>query len=439
MLFGWPSPSLPQLQSENSKIQITSSEGSWLVSASGIGSFAGSVLAAFLVARLGRKICILMTSPLYFTSWMMIAFANSYWVLFSARLVHGFTDGIGFISVPMYLCEIANPEVRGLISAGFPVMTAIGFLLINIFGAFWDITTTACVCSTISVVHFFSFCWMPDSPQYLIKRNRMEEAKKSFIVYNGNKNADTEFTNLIQSVKNEEECKGKCWELLTIKSNRKAFFIAIVLRTIQQFCGVTAIIAYANAIFNESDKNISSNLSCIIYFSLQTIAVILCSFLVDRIGRKPLLLISMAGSCVALSILGVYFCIKQYTGSISSFSFIPLLALVLYVVMSNFGLWSIPLLLLAELFPLNMQTYALGLGEIHFGLSVSITAKFFQITMDSFGMYVPFFTFAVVCLFGIAFVTVVVPETKGRTLEDIQNYLKDKRKPTNSNLRNASI
>lgn len=440
MLFGWSSPSLPQLQSETSKIKITSSEGSWLVSVTGIGSFAGAVLAAFLAARVGRKYCILMTSPLYFATWMMIAFASSYWVLISARVLNGVTDGLVFISVPMYLCEIADPEVRGLISAGFPVMTVTGFLLINVFGAFLDITKTACVCSLFPLIQFFSFCWMPDSPQFLIKQDRIVDAKKSFIAFNRKENVDIEFKNLIANVKNEEKFKRKYWELFTIKSNRKAIFIALVLRTIQQFCGVTAITAYANTIFNESGQDISPSVSCIIYFSIQTLAVILSSFLVDKIGRKPLILVSMAGSCLALSTLGTYFFLKEHSGSASSLNFIPITALVLYVVMSNVGLWSIPLLLFAELFPLNIQTYALALGEIHFGLSISVTAKFFQMTKDNLGMHVPFFTFAAVCLLGVAFVKFLVPETKGKTLEEIQNYLKGKTKETlNSNLDDASI
>lgn len=425
MQFGWPSPHLPRLLSSESHIPMTSSEGAWLISMNGMGSILGSLLAAYTVDKIGRKLSILLTSPLYFISWMLIAFANRLWMLMLARCINGFTDGFVFTAVPMYVSEIAHPRIRGILAASIPIMTVFGLLLINIIGSFADLKMTALISAVFPVVHFFTFWWMPESPYYLIMRKKLEAAKNCLKIYQGSTNIDERFDKLQSVVEEEIRSSRSCWELFTVKSNRRAAMIVFGLRGIQQFCGPNAITSYAKTIFHESGEDISSTLSSILYFSVQFVMVIVCSFLVDKVGRKPLLILSIAGSGIALLSQGFYFYFKSLSSyDMSIVSFIPLTALLLYVVLFNVGMWNIPLLLMGEMFPTNIRALALCLNEIYFGLSVVVVSEFFQITMDTFGMHVPFFAFAGVCFLGFIFIFTVVPETKGKSLEEIQEHLK---------------
>lgn len=425
MLLSWTSPSIPQLQSEDAKVLITNSEGAWLASAHGIGCILGSFVGASLVDRLGRKFCILIGSPLYFTCWMAIFFAENFATLASSRVLAGFTDGFVFLAVPFYICEIADPNIRGLLAANISLMTVFGYMLINILGSYFDIATTAIISSTIPVIHFAIFYWMPESPHFFIMRDRKEDAKRSFLAFKGLKDVDDRFEKLVEVVKDEVANKGKFWQLFTINSNRKALFIVLMLRSIQQLCGIGAITVYAQTIFKESSEEISPHLSSIVYFSVQTSLVVISSLLVDKLGRKPLLLLSIIGSGIALTTQAVYFHMKNYTDyDLSSVGFIPLGALLLYVVFFNAGLWSIPMLLLGELFPSNVKAFALALAEVHFGLITIVISKSFQLLTDCIGMQVPFFVFASCCLLGVVFIVYAVPETKGKSLEEIQQWLK---------------
>lgn len=342
-----------------------------------------------------------------------------------ARAIDGFTDGIVFTALPMYLCEIAHPRIRGFLAASIPVMAIFGFLLINILGSYFDLTTTALISSIFPILHFCTFCWMPESPYFLIMRQKMSEAKHNLEVFQGSRDIDAKFDKLSSLVKEETKNCGKCWELFTIKSNRKALLIVLGMRGIQQFCGTNAITFYAKEIFHESGEDISSDLSSIIYFSVQCVATILCSFMVDKVGRKPLLVISIIGSGFALTLQGTYFYFKLYSNyDMSLVNFIPITALLGFVVLFNLGMWNIPLLMLGEMFPTNVRAFALCLNEIYFGFMIIIVSKFFQTMKDHFGMHVPFFAFAGFCALGLIFILTVVPETKGKSLEEIQQWLK---------------
>lgn len=350
-----------------------------------------------------------------------------------ARFINGFTDGFVFTAVPMYVSEIAHPKIRGTLAASIPVMTVFGFLLINVIGSFADLKVTGLISAIFPVVHFFTFYWMPESPYYLIMRGKLEAAKNCLRVFRGSCDIDERFEKLQCVVEEEVKNCASCWDLFTVKSNRKAVVIVFGLRGIQQLCGPNVVTSYAKTIFHESGEGISSTLSSILYFSVQFVMVIVCSFLVDRVGRKPLLIISIVGSGIALLTQAFYFYFKSLSiYDMSVVSFLPLTALLMYVVLFNVGMWNIPLLLMGELFPTNVRAFALCLIEIYFGLTVIAVSEFFQITMDTFGMHVPFFTFAGVCFLGLAFILMVVPETKGKSLEEIQDNLKANKSSANS-------
>lgn len=433
MQFGWPSPHLPRLQSPKSHIPITSSEGAWMISMNGVGSIFGSLLAGYIVDKIGRKLSILITSPLYLCCWLLIAFAHRLWILMLARCINGFTDGIVFTVIPMYVSEISHPRIRGILSATIPVMTVFGLLLVNIIGSLADLKTTGLICAIFPIVHFFTFCWMPESPFYLIMKKNLEAAKNCLKIFQESSDIDEKFEKLQSIVEDEMKNSVSCWDLFRVKSNRKAVIIVFGLRGIQQLCGPNALTSYAKIIFHEAGEDISSTLSSILYFSIQLVMVIICSFLVDKVGRKPLLIISIVGSGVALLAQAIYFYVKSLgIYNMSTVSFLPLIALLTYVVLFNIGMWNIPLLLMAELFPANVRAFALCLNEIYFGLSVIVVSEFFQITSDTFGMHVPFFVFSVMSVLGLAFILCMVPETKGRSLNEIQEYLKGNQDTANN-------
>ncbi|XP_066156852.1 facilitated trehalose transporter Tret1-like [Euwallacea fornicatus] len=425
MHYGWPSPSLPKLLHNTSSIPVTNDEGSWMAVMPLLGALLGSLIVGTTVDIFGRKRTILISSIPYFAAWMMVAFAPSVTIIYIARFIAGVADGWVFTALPMYIGEISDPKVRGLLGSSVSVNWIFGILLINIVGSYLSIMVTAIVSSSLPLVTMVSFAFMPESPYYLLMRGNTEEAKRSLQRFRGLNDVDGELGRVSFALKAQNKNAGKFLDLFTDKVSRKAVIIMMILRGAQQLSGTTAVTFYAQPIFIEAGDHISSHVATIIYFAVQLTLSCFSSTIVDKAGRRPLLITSITGSALFLFLEGAYFYIKSCTTlDTTSFSIVPVVGLIGFVVVFSLGMQTIPILMLGELFPSNVKAFALCFADIYFSIIATIVSKFFQIMKDSFGMYTPFFAFSVSCIVGLVLIVLFVPETKGKTLEDIQVSLK---------------
>lgn len=199
----------------------------------------------------------------------------------------------------------------------------------------------------------------------------------------------------------------------------------MIVAGFQQFSGTTAITFYAQTIFKEAGDNVSAHHASMIYFSVQLLVTIISSSIVDKAGRKPLLIISITGSAITLFLEGLFFYFKSSKLiNTTSYDFVPLVLLILFVVIFSVGMQSIPILMLGELFPTSVKAFALCLADIYYSLVASVASKFLQVMKDSYGMHMAFFGFSFFSVLGLIFIIFVVPETKGKNLEEIQAFLK---------------
>ncbi|KAF2884949.1 hypothetical protein ILUMI_21226 [Ignelater luminosus] len=427
MHYGWPSPSLPQLLNNSSTILITSEEGSWIAVMPLIGSICGSLISVLILDVIGRKRAILLSCIPHLVAWIMIAYAKSVAVIISARFIAGISDGLVLCALPMYLGEIANARVRGALGSSVSVMRIFGTFLINIIGSYLSISTTAIVSSILPLLCLFTFAWMPESPYYLIMKENVQQAGRNLKMLRCTDNVEADLERMAKAVKEQNENTKRYLDLFTVKANRKALGIALVLRGAQQISGISAITFYAQIIFAQAGNIsiLSARHASMIYFAVQVILCACCSMIVDKVGRRPLLIISIVGAGLALFTGGTYFYVlNKSNANLNNFAWIPLVALVGYVVFFSLGMQTIPITILGEMFPTNVKAFALSLMAVYFCITATIVSKFFQITKDNFGLHVPFYTFFMVCVLGLIFIILFVPETKGKTLEEIQDELK---------------
>ncbi|KAG5875058.1 hypothetical protein JTB14_026189 [Gonioctena quinquepunctata] len=425
MHYGWSSPFIPVLRSGKYSFHISSDEGSWLTVMPLVGAFFGAFFTATVVDKIGRKRLIVFSSLPFIASWLMIAFAKSSTLMFIGRFLAGAADGLSFTAVPMYLGEIADPKIRGLLASICPVSIVFGILFINVIGAYLPLDTCALIGTFFPLLLLITFTFMPESPYFYLMKGRTIDARRSLRVFRGMDNVNEELTRISMAVKEQNESKGSFLDMFTVKSNRKGMIVTLGLRGIQQLSGTTAIIFYCKTIFEESEGFISSNTSTIIYFSLQLVLSSVASFIVDFSGRRPLLIISITGTAIALLANGIFLYLKNCTEvDTTNFNFVPLIALLLYVIVFSMGLQTIPLLMIGEMYPTNIKAFALCSMDMYYSVIVAIISKFFHWSNDQYGMHVPFFTFFCCCVLGLVFIIIVVPETKGKTLEDIQADLR---------------
>ncbi|KAL1517465.1 hypothetical protein ABEB36_001228 [Hypothenemus hampei] len=429
MHYGWPSPTLPQiLNNKNSTLCISSQEGALMAVMPLLGAVIGAISAANIVDYFGRKKTIILTSLPFFFAWLMVAFATSALHLHIARFIAGVADGVTFTVVPMYIGEIAEPRVRGLLGSSCSVSWIFGFLLINLIGSYLSIKTTALVSSSICILAFVTFIFMPESPYYLLMRNQTEKAKKSLRRFRAHADIEDEITKMQIAIQTSDKVRGNFFDLFRIPSNRKAIIIVAGLRGFQQFSGTTAITFYAQEIFKQAGSHVSAKEASIIYFAVMLVMTMLSSSIVDKAGRRPLLLISMTGSIVALFIEGTYFYLENKTSvDVSNVEYIPVAGLLMFVIFFSIGMQSIPICLLGELFPTSVKAYALCMADVYYSLVATIASKFLQVMMDTYGIHMAFYGFTICSVAGLIFIVFVVPETKGKSLEEIQYYLKGER------------
>nr|XP_022904469.1 facilitated trehalose transporter Tret1-like [Onthophagus taurus] len=428
MHYGWPSPSLPKLLANEHHFQISDEQGSWIAVITLIGCPFGAILACTLVNILGRKKVILLTGPNLILAWILVAYGKRVEIMVFARFIAGISDGIIYTVIPMYIGEVADPNIRGLLGSSCSVTMMFGILLVNILGVYFDITTLAMISVSIPLVFLITFPWMPESPYYLVMKGKMEDAKANLRKLKGIEDVDADINRLTNAVKekNKKE-KARIWDLFLVRSNRKGILIIMCLRAVQQLSGISALTFYANTIFKELEDTLSSNITTAIFFSIQCLISMLSAFLLDKAGRKPLLITSAIGCALCLLLQATYYYLNTKL-DISHLSLIPIISLICYIIAYCIGLGTIPVLMLSELFPTTIKAFALCFAELYFSLIATAVSKFFQITKDTFGIYVPFYVFGVCTIIGLIWVTFSIPETKGKTLEEIQELLQNSNK-----------
>lgn len=147
----------------------------------------------------------------------------------------------------------------------------------------------------------------------------------------------------------------------------------------------------------------------------------LATVTVDISGRKPLLIVSLSGTAFTLMVTALYMYLKKSTDiTVEGFSFIPFIALISYIIIYSVGMQTIPILMMGEIFPTNVKAFALCVLDLYFGIFITVICMYFHWSKEHYGLHVPFFTFGICSIIGVVFIICVVPETKGKTLEDIQ-------------------
>uniref|UniRef100_A0A6P7G2L7 Facilitated trehalose transporter Tret1-like isoform X1 n=2 Tax=Diabrotica virgifera virgifera TaxID=50390 RepID=A0A6P7G2L7_DIAVI len=435
MHYGWPAPSLPRLLDGTSYIHINEDIGYWLAIAPLLGTLVGSPTTPLFIDRIGRHKTILLTGLPYVLSWVLIYFASRYELILAGRLLAGVADGWMFCSVPVYIGEIAEPRIRGFLGSLISVSYIGGILLIDIIGSFCTVPVTALISTVFPIAMVVIFFFMPESPYFLVMKGDNEAAKKELQILRGTNNVEKEIARIQEGIQEEQSVKSNPLDLFRIASNRKAVIIILAIRICQEFSGDSAITFYTQNIFREAGTDIPEDIASIILFVIELIVTIVAALLADRFGRRPLLIFSAAGAAISLLVEGVYFYLKICTDlDLSDFNLVPLVALISFVVCLGSGLKVIPLLMLSELFPASVKGASVAVADLSSAGLVMLVSKYFQFTRDHFGMYVPFISFAVFCTIGLLYITLCVPETKGKTLEEIQDHLKGIKKIDKNNI-----
>lgn len=425
-MFSWSSPSIPALIAEDGPYRFTLEQCSYLTVIPPIATAVCSLVYADLINKIGRKYGVLIMGIPHITSLLLTAFARNIYVFYVARAIAGFADAGLFSAMPSYIGEIASPKVRGTWGNCMTLNIYIGQCLVNIIGGYTSVRNTALISLCFPLLFICSFAFVPESPYYYMMKGKRDEAGKALKALRRTEKVEVELSQLESDVKRQMSEPGTWKDLFMIKSNRRALVAGMFLRWSQQLSGISSFAVYTQYIFRQAGGSLNAVDSAIIFQGSLVIGNFIASLLVDKIGRRSAMMYSLLCSSIVTTGITVFFYIAYaYPGiDLSSFQWVPLAGMLLYVAFYSFGIGIVPTLMLGELFSTSIKGKGLCVLIISFSAAVSIITKVFQIMEVNFGLYAPFALFSL-CSFASTFFTYwLVPETKGKTLEEIQQILK---------------
>ncbi|XP_063918717.1 facilitated trehalose transporter Tret1-like [Zophobas morio] len=431
----WTSPIIPKLYSNDSDENpfgrsITEDEESWIGSLINIGAMLGPFPYGFIAEKYGRKFGLLSTAIPFIISFVTLAFANSIYLYYFARLLAGIAIGGGYTLLPMYVAEVAEDSNRGTLSVTLNIFWTFGNLIPYVIGPYTPILAFNIVLAAIPAAFFVLFLLMgPESPYYLISVNKMEQAQESLMkLRSNNKKAVENEMSYIKSELQENKDNTSIIDFFKSRIYMKGLVISFVLILTQQLSGINAILFYTEEIFQDAGANgLSPEVSSIIIGLVVFLSSFGTPFLVDRLGRKLLLLVSLLGVSLAHVTFGVYFYFKASPNyDATPISFLPIVSLITFIIMYNIGLGPIPWTVSSELFPTSVKPYAAALVAWACWTTSFLVTKFFNNLNESVGEGETFWLFSGFCFAGWIFTLFYVPETKGKSFQDIQDILKQK-------------
>lgn len=430
IFFSWTSPSIPLLISPDGPYKFTLEECSYLTVIQPIAAMLGSFFYGQLTDRIGRKYALLSMALPQALAFICTALASNIYEFYLARVFSGLSEACIYTALPTYVGEMSTPKVRGSWGNMLTASIYLGYVVMNAIGGFLSIKTTAWICLIFPLAFAIGFVFMPESPYYCLINGKEEEARKSLKWLRRLDNVDGELSEINAAVKRQMAESGTWKDLICIKSNRRALTAGVFLRVSQQFSGCSSFAIYTQYIFLQAGGQISAEYSSIVYVAGIAVANVIASFALDKFGRRLAVLASLIACFLILMGESAFFYVSLQRPDIdiSNIRWFPLLGMVLYVPALAMGLGIVPSLMLGELFSTSIKAKGLAVLTLVLQLLVGVTAKLFQLLETNFGLYVPFAVFGMCCLCNSFVAYFVVPETKGKTLEEIQQSLKGSKK-----------
>lgn len=426
MHYAWTGPTIPLLQKNDTRIQIAGEDHIWLESVYLIGGLVGVPITIFLVDRFGRKYTILISAISALISWILIAVATNVTHLYLARFLVGVTGDVSFVATPMYVAEIADKTQRGLLSGLIYVMFLVGILIMYLVGPLVPLYVPSLIGCVIVSVHLLIFPFMPESPYFLVKAGNVNKARSNLTKFRGTECIESEMSDIIAAVERQELEKGRVQDLLLDKGNRKALSILFVLNSAQHFSSISVVLMNLQNIFTVADSiYLSAYTSGAIFSALMLVAAIIADVVVDKFGRKMLVIVSSVLCAICLLVLAVYFTLQKNSVNVATFSWIPIISVMLYGFCFKLGLGMVPIVMTAELFSTKVKAVGMAVADFFYLGAAWLSIELYQRLITSVGYDYPFYIFSACCLLTALFTKVYIPETKGKTLEEIQIILKD--------------
>lgn len=405
----------------------------WAMSSALVGCLVGALLSGSWSDRYGRRRMLIVSAWLFFISAIGTGIVDSFLWFIIYRIVGGLGIGIASNVSPVYIAEVSPAHVRGKFVSINQLTIVLGILLAQI--ANWLIGEHFTGGSSTLTPYSIEWAWrwmiwaetipaalflllaffIPESPRWLLVQHKSERAQTILTKIGGTSYADETISSLQQITSQKVETEG--WSALRNRRFRKVLLIGIVLAIFQQWCGINVIFNYAHEIFSAAGYAVSDILMNIVVTGITNVVFTLVAiYTVDRWGRRALLFVGSIGLAIIYLILGTCY----QVGASGIFMLLLIVAAIACYAMS---LAPIVWVVLSEIFPVRIRGIAMALSTFFLWVASFLLTYTFPILNEAIDAAGIFWIYGAICLVGFLFIRKQLPETKGKTLEELESEL----------------
>ncbi|XP_063369857.1 facilitated trehalose transporter Tret1-like [Cydia amplana] len=431
--FSWPAFTTSLFNSEDTPLHrpMTGFEAAIYGSVLSIGAMIFIPIMGLLLDVLGRKKCMMLAAMTHVLAWAIMVMTNRVEALLAAMFIAG-SSVASFLVIPVYIAEICQPSVRGTMTSCMMLAYGLGMLVSFLLGGYLQYKLMCYVCLIVAVLGAALTLILKESPVFLMKKGREEEAMQAVAYYrNTNKESKVvrqEIDNIrktlggVEAVPTKEEEKPETpvekvsfWLFFKrSRSTKKAFTLVMMLLTCSIFHGYVAVCVYAGDLFKEAVPSLSPVMCSVLMALISIVANLLSTYLIDVLGRRPLMMYSSLGSGVCCVLLGSQ--IQLHWGPHVMTAVVILLFCFIYTV----GAGAVPFVMAAEVF-LPEVSSILSMAAYELTMICTVVVLFaFSPLIALLGLGGLFYIFAVVCFSTVGYAAYFLPETKGLTVDAIQ-------------------
>jgi len=386
-----------------------------------IGCILGAVVGGHMTDRWGRKKTLIVASMIFIIGAFLLSVCQTYACLILGRLISGVAVGIVSVAAPLYISEISPPRHRGMFVSLYQLAVTLGILISFVVNyecaesANWRLMFL--LGAVPAALQFICLFFLSETPSWLFKQGEEKEATSILQKLRYGKN----WMNQIEAMKSAASPhRIGSWKVVFSSKLRFVLLIGVVLSIFQQITGINTVIYYAPKIFELAGFTSATNAiaATMVVGVVNVLATIISVWLLDRIGRRMLLLIGAAGMAVALLVLAWAFFIGS--GWVDDAALISLMA---YVGFFAIGLGPVTWVILSEIYPLKIRSKAMTVAIFaNWGFNYLVSLSFLDL-INGMGAGGTFLLYAVVTLLSLWFVYRFIPETRGKTLEEIESMI----------------
>ena len=446
ILFGYDTAVISGTVSDVAKqFSLNTMQQGWYVGCALIGSIIGVAVAGLLSDGLGRKITMLISAV--FFSWTAIgcAICTTFPQLVIYRMIGGFGIGIVSIVSPIYISEISVAKYRGTMVSMYQLAVTVGFVLAYIIN-YWILQASVGAHFTSPFWHklFVTETWrgmlgaeivpallffliiflIPESPRWLIIKNRDSKALGVLgKIYKTKEEAQQQLEYTKSASSSSGSTKSE-WKQLNTRGMRKALWIGIAIAMLGQFMGVNAVLYYGPSIFQDAGLDVTHSLfSQVLVGLVNMVTTIIAVIIIDKVGRKKLVYWGVSGMILSLLMIGFYFLFKDSMGLPNLFLLIFFL---FYVFCCAISICAVVFVILSEMYPNSVRGLAMSIAGLSLWIGTYLIGQLTPWMLENLTPAGTFFLFAAMCVPYILIMWKGVPETTGKTLEEIEQYWKSK-------------